>query len=293
MPSESTGRCRRRARAARRERPVSAPEIANAARRYAGGVEADERAAFFVFTNRGQHFAELRARERAHADQHARSSTSAANTYHSLMSLRFPNGPSGERRQRRAEIDRVHGPIGSSAVGNDLQAVVAVGPILRLFDDEEDHLRERERQAARSRCRTAARPARRRAARARLPPASRRARRATGSGCCGIDADQQQRRDVAAAAVEHRVAVREQSGVAEQQVEADRGDAHDQDLRREARVAVDRVKGEREEHEADRGEEREAACPSCVGGAVIAGSLRSRRAALAAAAAARAPCRRR
>ena len=182
-------------------------------------------------------------------------STSAAKTYHSWMSLRFPNGPSGERRQR-VPRSMLYGPSGSRARWEVLQPVVAVGPVLRLFDDEEDHLRERQRQQrevdpvqAHGECADEQRQ-------------NGRRERCTENGEPQIrmlrhQPDQQERGNVAAAAVEHRVAVREQSGVAEQQVEADRRDAHDDDLRGQARVAVDRVKREREEREAESGQQGE------------------------------------
>ena len=77
-------------------------------------------------------------------------------------------------------------------------------------------------------------------------------------GCAGNEARDGQQRDVRAEPVEGGLAVREQPRVPEEDVEADRRDADDQNLRGEARVAADRVDDERKEHEPERRQAVEA-----------------------------------
>lgn len=137
--------------------------------------------------------------------------------------------------------------------GNPLQSVVAVSQPAPLKDDEEKHLRERQGQEREV---NSVEPNGHRAddERDHGHEGDRDEEREPEIRVARKEALDRQERHVRTEPVEHRLTVREQSRVAEQQVEADRADPNDENLRGEPGVPADRVQHERKQDEAKGGE---------------------------------------
>ncbi len=219
------------------------------------GAETDQHAAFLVLADRRQHFTELRPREHAGEQQHEGQHDRGEHVPE-LDVAEAAEDAEIDVGQRLQEVD-VPRPDRQQRVGDRLQSVVAVRPVLRLFDDEEDHLRERQGQQREV---DAVQPHGHGADEQREERRHDRSAddREPEIGMLRHRVQQQNRGDVPAGTVEHRLAVRQHAGVAEQQVERDGGDAHDEDLGCESRVAADRMQDQRKDGEAEQREGHEA-----------------------------------